>query len=179
MALGHDGEEESDDVDSALQKSVGEALGKGRVVEHDGDDGRFAVFELESGFAQACLEASHVVHQAVAQLGGAVEQVEYGEAGSDDGWGEAVAKEVGARALAEHFDELLAAGGESAHGAAEGFAEGSGNDVDAAENAAQLDRTTSGGANESGGVALVDHDEGVVLVGQVADAVHLGDVAVH
>ena len=35
------------------------------------------------------------------------------------------------------------------------------------------------GADEADGVAVVDHDEGVVLLGEVADAGEVGDDAVH
>ena len=118
LAFGNDRKKEADHINSALQQGVRKTLGEGRVVEHDGHDGRLAVLKLESRFAQAGLESGHVVHEAVAQLGGAVQQVEHREAGPDNRWGEAVAEQVGTRALAEHFDEFLAAGGESAHGPA-------------------------------------------------------------
>ncbi len=36
-----------------------------------------------------------------------------------------------------------------------------------------------GGTNKAGGVAFVHHHEGIVLVRQVADGVHLGHIAVH
>ena len=79
----------------------------------------------------------------------------------------------------EHVDDLLPAGGEAAHGAAEGLAEGAGEDVDAAVAAELLGDAVAGRADDTGGVALVDHHQGVVLLREVADLVHRGDVAVH
>ena len=45
--------------------------------------------------------------------------------------------------------------------------------------AAMLGRAAAALAHEAGGVRVVDHDHGVVAVGQVADRRQLGDRAVH
>ena len=101
------------------------------------------------------------------------------ERGGDDRRGERVRKEIGAGALAEELDDLFAAGGVASAGAAEGFAEGSGDDVDAALDAAVLGGSAAVGADEADGVGVVDHDHGVVFFGEVADLGELGEVAIH
>ena len=45
--------------------------------------------------------------------------------------------------------------------------------------AAVLGRAAARGAHEADGVGVVDHDQGVVAFGQIADAVEVGDRAVH
>ena len=68
---------------------------------------------------------------------------------------------------------------ESAYGAAEGLAEGAREDVDAAVAVELLGDAVARLADNAGAVALVDHHEGVVFLGEVADLVQRGDVAVH
>ena len=81
--------------------------------------------------------------------------------------------------MAKHFDHFLLAGREAAHSASKSFAEGARNDVNPAQNSAQFHRPAAGGTDKAGSVTLVHHHEGVVLVSQVADGVHLGHIAVH
>ena len=97
----------------------------------------------------------------------------------DDHRGQGIGEEVGARTLAQHVDDLLAAGGESAHGAAEGLAQGAGVDVDSAVAAELLGDAAARLSDHAGAVALVHHHQGVVFLREVADLVHRGDVAVH
>ena len=66
------------------------------------------------------------------------EQVEDFERRGDDGWGDRVGEEIGARTLAQELDDLFAAAGVAAAGAAEGFAERAGDDVDAALDACSV-----------------------------------------
>ena len=52
-------------------------------------------------------------------------------------------------------------------------------DVDAAVAAVLLGDAAAGRSDHAGGVALVHHHQGVILLSEVADLVHRGDVAVH
>ena len=63
--------------------------------------------------------------------------------------------------------------------AAERLAERAGQDVDAVHDAAQLVRAAAARADEAGGVRVVDHHQGAVAVGQIADLREPGDRAVH
>ena len=113
------------------------------------------------------------------ELVGFLEHLEHLEAGADDHRREGVGEEVRAGTLAEEVDDLLAAGRESADGTAEGFAEGAREDVDAAVAVELLGDSVARLADDTGAVAFVDHHEGVILLGEIADLVHRGDVAVH
>src|SRR5690606_6336115 len=107
------------------------------------------------------------------------EEVHDGERGGDDRGRQRVAEQVRARAVAQQLDDLAAGGDEPARGAAEGLAEGAGEDVDPAHGAVVLVAAAAGRADEAGRVAVVDHDHGAVLVGEVANRGDAGDVAVH
>ena len=108
-----------------------------------------------------------------------LDQVERGEARRDDGRCEAVREEVGPRALAQQLDDLAAAGDVSAARAADRLAERAGHDVDTVGHAPMLGRPAAARPDDADGVGVVDHDEGVVAVGEVADLVELREVAVH
>ena len=81
--------------------------------------------------------------------------------------------------MAEQFDNFFTACGVAAAGAAKGFAKGAGDDIDAALHATVLGRATASLAEETRSMGVVDHDEGVIFVGQLADGFQVGDFAVH
>lgn len=108
-----------------------------------------------------------------------LQQVEDLEGGGGDDRGEGVGEEVRAGALAQQGDDLGAGCDVAAGGAAEGLAEGAGDDVDAVHDAVQLGGAAAAGADEADRVRVVDHHHGVVPLGQVADLGERGDVAVH
>ena len=178
-ALGDDGVGERDDVDAAIEHAVGEGLGDAGVAEHDRDDGVGAVGNVESGGAEFFAVVACVGGEAVAEFGGTGDEVEGGDGGGGDHGSEGVGEQVGARTLAEERDDFAAAADVAAAGAAEGFAERAGKDVDATEDVAELGRAATGAADEADGVAVVDHHEGVVLVGEIADGAQRRDGAVH
>src|SRR5690606_3355709 len=93
--------------------------------------------------------------------------------------GERVGEQVRAGALAQQGDDLRAGGDVTAGRAAERLAEGAGDDVHAVHHAVQFGRAAPAGADEADGVRVVDHDHGAVPVGEVADLVQRGHVAVH
>ena len=111
---------------------------------------------------------------------GAREQLEARERGADDERGGSVfEKRYGRERWRRRSTISRRRGREAAAGAAERLAERGGHDVDAAGDAAVLRRAAAGLAEEAGGVAVVDHDERVVALGQVADLGERRDVAVH
>ena len=89
---------------------------------------------------------------------------------ADDRRGQRVGEQVRPAPLAEQVDDLLPAAGVSAAGPAQGLAQRAGEDVDAVRHAVILGRAAAARAHEADGVRVVDHHQGVVLVGQVADA---------
>ena len=107
------------------------------------------------------------------------QHLEHLQRGTDNGGGQRIAEQIGARTLAQQIDNLLSACGETAQGSAEALAQRAGVDVHTAVGAEELAHAVSRLANDSCAVALVDHDKGIVFLGQVADLIHRGDVAVH
>ena len=90
-----------------------------------------------------------------------------------------VREEVGTRTLAQHVDDLGMARREAAHGAAEGLAQRARQDVNLAAQTVQLGDAAARLAQHSSRVALVNHNHRVILVGQSADLVQRGGIAVH
>ena len=179
LALGHHGVREADDVDAAVEHVLGHLRRQPGVAQHDRHDGVRLPAQHEARLAHAAAEVRHVAHQGVPQRRVPAQAVEDGQRGARHAGGQRVGEQVRPRALAEEVDERLGARGVAAGGAAEGLAEGGVDDVDALHDAAVLGRAAAGGSHEAGGVALVDEDEGAVLVGEVADLGEGGDVAVH
>ena len=68
----------------------------------------------------------------------------------------------------------LRAAGVAAGGAAQGLAQGAGDDVHPALHAVVLRGAAAVFAHKAHRVAVVHHDQRVVLVGQVADALQVG-----
>ena len=115
----------------------------------------------------------------LAQIARGLEQVEHRERGGDDGWSDRVAEQVRARTLLEQLDDLGAGGDVPAGSSTECFAECAGDDVDAVAYAEQLRCAAAARADEADRVRVVDHDEGVVAIGECADLVERGEIAVH
>ena len=92
---------------------------------------------------------------------------------------ERIGEEIGPRPLPEQIDDRLRRGDEAAHAAAERLAEGAGDDVDAIARAGQRRRAAPLFAEMPGGVAVVDQHHRAVAVGERADLLQLGDIAVH
>ena len=107
------------------------------------------------------------------------QEVEGRQAGAHDGRSEGVGEEVGAGPLPEQVDHLPRPGHEAARGAAQGLAQGGGEHVDAPLHAEVLGRAAAGAPHEPGGVRVVDEHHGAVAVGDGADLVEPGQVAVH
>ena len=64
-------------------------------------------------------------------------------------------------------------------GAAECLSEGTGDDLDLAAEVVALGNTASGLAYDTCGVRLIDHNHGIVLLGEGVDLIERADVAVH
>ena len=90
-----------------------------------------------------------------------------------------VREKVRTRPLAQQRDDLLTAGREPAHGTAERLAQRTGDDIDLSAHIELFGHAAARLAHHAGRVALVHHHQRVVLLGQFANLVHRGDVAVH
>ncbi len=90
-----------------------------------------------------------------------------------------IGEEIGPRALAQHVDDRLRRGDEAAHAAAERLAERARDDLHARARAGQRGRAAPALAEMPVRMAVVDHDEGAVALGEVANFGKLRHVAVH
>ena len=177
--LGHDRVAEADDVHALFEHPARELVGDLGVVEHDGHDRVLAGQQVEAELLHLRAEIARIFMNLVAQRGGLGQHIDRLDRRGADGGGEGVGEEVRTAALAQQLDDLTPCGGVAAGGAAHGLAERAGQDVDPAHHAAVFRRAAAMLTHEADGVAVVDHDERVELVGQVADAPEVRNVAVH
>ena len=115
----------------------------------------------------------------VTQLGAFLEHIEHLDACASDGWSQGVGEEVWTASLSEQVDDLFTTGGVAAGCAAESFTQSTGDDVNTALYATMLSGTTTVFANEANSVAVVNHNQSVVFVSQVANTLQVADDTVH
>lgn len=137
--------------------------------------------DSESSICQELAEQLGVAPEAVEQsVGlGTLDQIQSSAGGSNNSWGQAVGEQVWATAVAEQVDHLLASSCVATSGTTKSLAQSRVHNVHTVLDAKVLSGTTAVGSQKSSRVAVVDKDQGVVLIGQVADLVQGGDLAVH
>ena len=170
---------EGGDEHALLEHRVGDLRGEGRVPEHHRHDRVLAGQQLEALLAHPSTEQLGVAEQGRPQLAAALDQLERGEGGGHDRRGQRVREEVGAALLPQHRHDLAAGGDIAAAGTAERLAEGAGIDVHALGDPEVLRGAGAGGTHEAHGVGVIDHHQRTELLGEVADALQRGEVAVH
>ena len=138
-----------------------------------------ARFDLETGGLDCLAEPGGVALKLVAQLRAALEQIEHRDRRADDHRRHRVREQIGSRALPQQLDHLAPAAGKAARCTAERLAQGAGDDVDFAENAAVLMGAATGAAKEPAGVAFVDTEQRAESIADFTDLIELGDRAVH
>ena len=134
---------------------------------------------FEPGFLDALAKAARVVFEQSPPSVGADRDLERLQRPGRDRGREGVGKEIGPRPLPEEVDDRLGRGDEAAHAPAQRLAEGASDDVDAVASASQRRRAAALFAQMSGRMAVVDQHQRAVAVGEAADLLQLGDVAVH
>ena len=179
LALGHHGVAEGHHVHALFQHPLGELMSGPGIGEHDGDNGVLPGQQVEAQLLHLGAEVPGVFVDLVPQLRGGGEQLQGFQRGGADGRSQGVGEEVGPAALAQQVHDLLPGGGVAAGGPAQGLAEGTGEDVHPALDAAELRSAPALVPHEAHGVAVVHHHQGVKLIGQIADPLEVGDVAVH
>src|SRR5690606_38489718 len=132
-----------------------------------------------TGFGHALPEVARVPLELVPEGGRRRQAVEAGDHRADDGGRHGVAEQVGARAVAQQLDDLAVGDRRAAAGSAERLPERRGNDVYAVRYDLVLRCAAAGRTEEARRVAVVDHDERLVAVGELSDVGERGDVAVH
>ena len=114
-------------------------------------------------------EIARIRMQALAQLGRALQQIEHPQGRRRDRGRDAVREQIRSGALAQPTDYFLARGHIAAARAAQRLAQRAGHDVDSIHDAAQLVRAAAPRADEPRGVRVVDHHQGAVALGQIAN----------
>ena len=106
-------------------------------------------------------------------------QLDRGHGAGDHRRSHGVGEQVGARALAQQVDDLLVRGDVTAGRAPQGLAQRAGEDVDAVDDVVQLRGSAAALADEADRMGVVHHDQGVVLLGEVADPVQRCEGPIH
>ncbi len=127
----------------------------------------FARQEVEPRRGEALAPVVRVLEEPRAQVVARLDDPQRLDPGGDDGRGKRVREEVGPRPLPQKVDHRLRRRDIAADRAAQRLAQRAGEDVGA--DTRMGGRATALGPDETGGVAVVDHDKGVVAVGKRAD----------
>lgn len=106
------------------------------VIDHDRYAWMGAWDDVEALFDQQVAVVSGDLLQVIAQSGALLKHVEHLDAGACNGWSQGVGEQVWTASLSEQVDDLFASGGVAAGCAAQCFAQGAGDDVNTALNAA-------------------------------------------
>ena len=107
------------------------------------------------------------------------DHVEHFDSGSSYHRRNGVGEQVRTRTLTQHVDDFLATGGESAHSSTESLAQGTGQDVHLATAVELFGNTATRLAYNTGRVAFVHHNQGIVFFSQRQNLVQRSHIAVH
>ena len=104
-------------------------------------------------------------------------QIDGLEAGADDGRRQGVGEEIGPGPLAHQVDDGLGRRDIAAGRAAQRLAQRAGEDIGL--HARPVRRAAALRADEAGGVAIIDHHQRIMGIGELADIRQLGEIAIH
>ena len=116
---------------------------------------------------------------ALGKLGRGLEHVNHLDGGGGNGGHDAVGEEVGARFLAQHVHNLFLGRYIAAGGTAQRLTEGTGGDVNLAEEAAMLVCTTTASTQYARSMRFVKVYQGTVFLGKLMNLVEAGYNTVH
>ena len=179
LALGYGGGAYAVEIDAAVVEVFGYFNGFLSVANEYGYDMGLGLGEVEAEGLKTLADGCGVVPQALAQAGVALDEVECRGGGCTCvGW-HCGGVDVRCRAVANEVDEVAAATDETA-GCAEGFAAGGHEDVDGIRGEAKVvEGAASPKSKYAGCVGVIDHEDGVVLLGKADEFGQWGDVSVH
>ena len=166
-ALGHDREEEADDVDALGEQVARHVLRQLGVVEHHRHDRALARLDVEAGLGEQLCASSFVFHSSLSRRSVVAEISSSTLSAPATITGATVFENRYGRARWRHISTSSApAAHAAARRPAERLAERRGDDVDPADHAAVLVRAAPGLADEARCVRVVHEHHGVVLLGQ-------------
>jgi len=170
---------ETDDIHALFEHTACKFLRGLRIVQHNGDDGMLAGEQIEAELFHLRTEIARVLMNLVAQRRGFLQQVDRADCRGADGGSQRIGEKVRARTLPQQVDDRLTRCGIAAGRTAHGLAERAGDDVDASNDTAELCRAAAVRAHEADGVAVVDHRQRVIAVGEIADGLEVCNIAIH
>ena len=177
LALGHHGEEEPGHIDALVKKLCRHLLRQFCLAQHHRDDRVFARQQVESGCRHAGPEAPGVFEELGPQVIALLRQIDGLEAGRHDGRRQGVGKQIGPGALAHEIDDGFRRGDIASGRAAQCLAKCARQNIDL--DARPLRRAAALGADETRGVAIVNQNQGVVSIGQLANVAQFGEITIH
>ena len=134
-----------------------------------GTIGMFAGHQPEARRLHALAEVAGIVGELATQLVAGLDQIEHGQRGGRDHRRDGIREQVGARTLAQPVDDLGGAGDVSARRAAQCLAQSARQQIDPAHDLLMLVRAAALGADEAGGVRIIDRHDRPVTFRERAD----------
>ena len=179
LPLGHDRVVESRHEDPLVLQFRRKILRQLGIVEHDRTNRRLRRLDVEPGRHHLRAEVFHIDHKPVVQFVALFQHPEHLDSGAHHGRGQRIREQIGARTLAQHIDNLLAARREAAHRATERLAQRTRQNIHLAAQVVQLRDSAARFAQHACRMAFVDHHQRVVFLSQLANFVERRGIAVH
>src|SRR5262245_50167074 len=152
LALGDDRKAEADDHDAEVEEPLAFSDRFSFVADHDWNNGGGRIVKVEAELGETVADPADVGMEFLDPLRLPLDDFDCFFGAGRDGGREGVGKEAGAGALLQDFEHVRRGGDVAASGAAEGFAERAGEDVDLAVNAEVLRRAAAGGSKDTDAV---------------------------
>jgi hypothetical protein len=183
FALGNGWEGDAGGHETSVEESFAEVHRLASVTDDDRRDGRFALWggfaaDVETGVGELLLEVVSVGPEALDALRLGLENVEGCNAGSRDRWRVRGGEEEWPSAVIEIVDEIARAADVAAE-CSNSFGQRAYLHIDALRAVKMIHTAATIAAENPGGVGIIDHHDGTVLVGDIAELVDGADVAVH
>ena len=170
---------ESGDVYAFFLEGSCEVLRETRVVQHNRTDSRLRRFDVEACGFHLLHEIRGVLMQTILQFVGTREDLEGLDTCRSNHRRNGVREEIRTTALTQQVDDLFLTGSETADRTAKGFAQRAGDNLYLTTHVIEFGHTVSGLADNSGGVRLIDHDEGVIFLRKLVDLIQRTHITVH
>ena len=166
-----------------LEELAGEVHGEFAVADDDGRDwgfarGRVGATDVEAEQAEFFLPEAGILPKFFDPLGFVFQNLESRDAGCRDGWRMRSGEQERARTVVEEVDEVARATDVAAE-RTDCLGESSDLYIDAAVDVEVIDCAAAVAAEHAGCVGVVDHHDGAVFFGEIAERREGADVAVH
>ena len=170
---------EPHDIDAFCQQPVGHRGGQGSVAQHDGNNRMISVDQAKSKRGEPRAKERGILAQPGAQLLTLLDEGQRLQGAGGNRRRQRIGEQIRPRALAKEFHDVCASRRESSCRPAERLAQRARHDIDAIGDPKVGGSATPLCPDDSGGMAVVDHDGGLVVFCELDDPVELRQIAVH